>query len=336
VHRVRQYDRAVPRPALTITVAAVLLCAACSSADGFDLADESTGLRAALGRVAANDQTRQYVEYGDVAALSKLAADGERYQSVLGYGLSPLANTYKIMAEKLHFDPTKMDGAVLAGQPPNQAGVLWGDYDVDALERALADLDIPAEDSGDGKRWRSADDQEINFEGPLVDIVPTAGLNNIQTGPGVFAYSATRAGVDSVTAPGDATLAGDPLLGRLAGCLGDVSVAVLATKAEGDPMSYAVGVRVTSDGAATEVACIAPPEGDAKALRDSVEDELKNGVAPSVRKPWAELLPDATVALVEQESVVRVEAKPAGDEPVGRVIQMLQQRDLPALAGSTR
>jgi hypothetical protein len=337
VHGARQYDRAVLRPTLTITVAAVLLCAACSSGDGFGITGESggTGLRAALGRVAANDQTRQYVEYGDVARLSKLAGDGERYITLLGYGFSPLANTYKIMAKELRFDPTKMDGAVLAGQPPDQAGVLWGDYDVDALERALADRDIASEDSGDGKRWKVADDQEIDFEGPLVDIVPTAGLNSIQTGPGVFAYSSTRAGVDSVTAPGDDTLADDPLMGRLAGCLGDVSAAVLTTKVEGDPMSYGVGARIPADGAATEVACLAPVDGDAKALRDKVEQELKNGVVPSVRKPWAELLPNATVELVENGSVVRIEAKPA-DGPVGRVIQLLQNRDLPALAGSRR
>jgi hypothetical protein len=227
-----------------------------------------------------------------------------------------------------------MDGAVLAGQPPDQAGVLWGDYDVDALERELTDRDIPAEDSGDGKRWKSAEDREIDFQGPLVEIVPTTGLNNIYTAHGVFAYSSTGAGVDSVTAAGDDTLADDPLMRRLAGCLGDVSAAVLVAKVEGDPTSYGVGVRVTSEGAATEVACLAPP-GDPKALRDRVEDELKNGTVPSVRKPWAELLPNATVELVELESVVRIEAKPT-DGPVGRIIQMLQKRDLPALAGSTR
>lgn len=327
------------RPALTITIAAALLCSACSGdtgdsgGEGFGLSG-GTGLQAALGRVAANDKTRQYVEYGEVARLSRLVEDGVRYRSLLGYGFSPFATGYRIMADELRFDPTRMNGAVMAGQPPDQSGVLWGDYDLEAVERALADRDIPAEDSADGKRWTSAGDHELSPDGPLVDIVPTAGLNDIHTADGTFAYSSSRAGLEAVTEPGEDTLAGDPLLVRLADCLGDVSAAVLVTKVEGDPMSYAVGVRAAEDGAATDVACIAPPEGDAKALRDRVEGELKTGKVPSVQQPWADLLPKATVDVVEDGSVVRVEAKPAEDEPVGRVMQMLQKRDLPALAGS--
>jgi hypothetical protein len=333
----RQYDHAVHRP-LTL-LAAVLLasCAACSdtgSGDG-DGSGGDTGLRDALGRVAATDSTRQYVEYGDVALLSKLAdgPDGRRFLGVSGYGFSRLATTSTIIADKLRFDATAMDGAVVAGQPPDTTGLLWGDYDVAAVEQKLADLGIPSEDDDGGKRWTSAKDHEIAFDGPLAGIARTSELNVIRTADGTFAYAPARAGVDAVTEPGGDTLGDDPVLLRLSGCLGDVAAALLVAPTGDDPTAYGVGIRATEDGEITEVACLSP-DGDPKAVRDHVERELENGTTPSTRQPWDELLPDATVDVVEYGAVVRLVAKPAAGAPAGRVFNMLQTRDLAALAGS--
>lgn len=339
MHGVPQYDHAVHGRALTIAVALVL-CAGCSGSDG-DGADSwdagVTGLPAALGRVAANDETRQYVEYGDVASVRKLAdygkPGGQRFVSLLGYGYNSIAPMSVVIAKELRFDPAAMDGAVLVGQPPDQAGLLWGDYDVDAVERALADRHVPAEDSGEGRRWTSAADRKIDFDGPLTGIARASELNVIQTASGSFAVSATQSGVDAVTAPGDDTLADDPVMRRLAGCLGDVTAAMLVARLEGDPISYAAGVRVTPAGAVTEVACLVPPGGDAKAMRDHVESELTDGAVQSTRQPWTELLPRAAAELVEDGSTVRITAKPAADEPAGRVMRLLLTRDLAALAG---
>jgi hypothetical protein len=341
-HGVPQYDRAVHRSALALAAAAVLLCAGCSSGsgDGFGLSGSGdTGLRDALARVAANDKTRQYVEYGDISVTSKLAGDGTskkldpRYVQLLGYGFGPISNTYRLMADKLHFDPTKMQGGIVAGLPPDHAGVLWGDYDVDAVEGALSGRHIPSEDSGDGKRWTSAGDREISPEGPLAGIAVTSELNVMYTASGTFAFSSTQAGVDSVTDPGGDTLADDPQLNALAGCLGDVTVAALDAQAhQGDPTSYGVGVQLDPDGGATEVACLAPHGGDAKRLRDRVADTLEHGMSPITRQPWRELLPHATVDLTELDSVVRIRATPGSDQPAGRVMQMMQTRDLAALA----
>jgi hypothetical protein len=323
----------VLRPVLALAAASALLCGGCSGDDSGD--SDETGLRSALGRVAATDDTREYVEYGDVALLTKLAAgrDGRRYLNLVGYGFSPLAPTYRLMADELHFDPSKMDGAVVAGQPPNHAGVLWGDYDVDALERALADRDIPAETDGGGKRWKSADDRELDVDGPLTGIARTSELNDIRTAPGTFAYSSARAGLDAVSEPGGDTLADDPLMRRLSGCLGDAAAAVLTAPVEGDPIAYGVGVRLTLAGEATEVACLTP-HGKPSELRDHIEQQLKDGKAPSTRQSWDELLPEAEVELVELGTVVRIEAKTGDGAPLGRVMQMLLTHDLAALAGS--
>ena len=55
--------------------------------------------------------------------------------------------------------------------------------------------------------------------------------------------------------------------------------------------------------------------------------------APTTRQPWTQLLPDATVDVVEFGAVVRIVAKPGADDPAGRVFQMLLTRDLAVLAG---
>jgi hypothetical protein len=326
-----------------IIIAAAMLSAGCSgdggaggdSGDGGRdgggwLGSGDSGLKAALGKVAATDATRQYVEYGDVAVLGRLAHDGKRFLSLVGYGFSPIAPVSQLMAEELHFDPATMDGALLAGQPPDWSGVLWGDYDVEAVDGALRDRDIPAEKDGEGTRWTSGEDKEINLNGPLTGIARTSELNDIHTAAGTFGYSSTRAGLAAVTAPGDDTLAGDPTMASLGGCLGDVSAAILAAKVKGETTAYGVGVRASDGGAVTEVACFAP-DRDPEAMRDRVAKELKDGTAPSTQQPWRELLPGASVDL--SGSVVRVTAKPGEDAAVGRVMQMLQTRDLAALAG---
>jgi hypothetical protein len=313
-----------------IILVSAALCAGCS--DEEEPAD--TGLVTALARVAADDNARGYVEYGDVARIAALTDRGDdrgkRFLSLAGYGFSPIATTTRLMADELGFDPLKMDGAVLAGEPPHQAGVLWGDYDVDALDRELAGRDIPSDDSGDGTRWTVAGDLEIELDGPLAGIARASELNDLHTAPREFAYATSRAGLGSVTEPGDRTLADDESTRRIAGCLGDVAAAVIAKMGD-DPVTYGVGVRVTSGGDVTEVACLLP-DGDAPALRGRVERELADGTTPSSRQPWRELLPHASVAVVELGSVVRIEAKPGPDDAVGRVMQLLQTRDLAALA----
>ncbi len=316
------------RPAPAALLALALFCAGCSG----DPAGEESGLRGALARAGADGNTRAYVEYGDVARLTALAKDGKRFLGISGYGYGPIASTSRVMADELGFDPAAMDGGLVVGRPPDQAGVLWGDYDVDALDRELAGRGIPAEDSRGGRRWTSAADKEIKLDGPLAGVARTSELNDIRTAPGSFAYSSARAGLDLVTAPGGGTLADDPLMRRLSRCLGDV-VAAVVTTAEGDATTYAVGIRAPSARDVTEVACLAPG-GDPKAVRDRVARELEDGSAPSTRQPWRELLPHASADLVQFGLIVRIEAKPGPDDPVGRVMQMLQTRDLAALAGS--
>jgi hypothetical protein len=270
------------------------------------------GLMAALGKVRATAETRVYIDYGSPGRIRALD-DQDRFEQLRGYGYSSIANYAKVVAEKLDFDPASLNEGVVAGQPPRWAGVLWGDYDVAAVDGRLGDLGIDEQDDGDATRWNSGDDFEIDLaNGPFTGIVSTSEFNNIRTADGSFAYSPARAGIDWVTDAGDETLADDDVVAPLATCLGDV---VAATIADGQ----AAGVRATSD-EVTEVICL---EGD----KGRVEKELAEGSTPSTRQPWSDILPGAKV-VDAGDGLVRITATPK--DTVGRSLRLIQTRDLTA------
>jgi hypothetical protein len=300
------YARAVRKP-VVIIVAAGLVLAGCSD----DAADQG-GLLGALGRVRATADTRKSVEYGEPAAVRGLVGDNKaRYQLLQGYGYGSIASYSLKVKDTLGLDLTGFDGAIVAGDPPNQATTLWGEYDRSTVDKKLGDLKIDNEKGLGGTRWRAADDHEVNLDGPFTDVVPPAQFNDILTRDGAFAFSPASAGVEWVTEPGDGTLADDSVLAPLAKCLGDVVVARLQATGQ------AAGVR--RDG--TDVICL-------KADEDQVSKALK-GDSPATGEPWDQLLPRATVD--EAEGLARVTAPAGDDRPAGRGLQMMLNHDLDAL-----
>lgn len=303
----RLYDRAVLKP-VVIILAAGLVLAGCSD----DAADQG-GLLDALGRVRSTAETRKAVEYGSPAAVRALMdRDEARYQQLRGYGYSSVAMYGVHIEDALALDLDGFDGAVMAAESPEQATVLWGSYDVAAVDGKLRDLDIDSEAEFGGTNWRLADDYEIDFQnGPITDVTGTPQFNNIRTADGSFAFAAAAENVTWVTAPGDRTLADDDVLAPLASCLGDVVAAQLRATGE------AVGVRAD----ATEVICL---------LRDqaAVTEALK-GDMPSTGEPWDRALPGAEVG--KDGSLTRITVPARDDEPVGRVLRLMMTRDLDAL-----
>jgi hypothetical protein len=295
------YCRPVLKP-VVIILSAGLVLAGCS-----DAADQG-GLLGALGRVAATAETRAYVEYGEPAAVAALP-DKDRYLPLRGFGYSSIAMHSVTVEDALAIDLDGFDGAILLGEPPKQATVLWGEYDKAAVDGKLRDLGIDSELGFRGMRWRSAPDYEINFaDGPFTGVVPLNQFNNIVTGGTSFAFAPAEEGIKWVTEPGDETLADDDVLAPLATCLGDVIAATLLATGE------AVGVRRD----ASEVICL---DGD----QATVTDALK-GTVPSSGEPWDQVLPGAEVG--EDGSLVRITVPAQDDKPVGRVLRMMVNGDL--------
>lgn len=245
------------------------------------------------------------VEYGEPARVRE---SGERFRSLEGYGFGTVANSAKRVDDALGVDLGSFDRGILVGLPPRWGAVLWGDYDVASVDGRLGELGIERAEMNGGTLWTSGKDFEIDIaDGPFAGVVPLNQFNDVRTADGSFAFAPARVGVEWVTEAGDSTLADDDTIGPLARCLGDVMVARIER-------GVAAGVR--EDG--TEVACL---DGE----RDQVAEAL-DGVVPSSREPWDELLPGAEV---EQDGeLVRVTAPDGGDNPVGRILRAMMTGDL--------
>jgi hypothetical protein len=303
----RLYDRAVLKR-VAIIAAVGLVLAGCSD----DPAEED-GLLGALGRVRATAETRVAVEYGEPAAVRALMAkDEDRYQTLRGYGYGSIAMYSVTVEDTLGLDLDGFDGAIHVGEPPKRATVLWGEYDVAAVDGKLRGMDVDGKEGFGETRWNSGADHEIDLaDGPFAGVVGPAQFNNIRTAARSFAFAPAAAAIDWVTAPGDETLAGDDVLAPLARCLGDVVAAHLMATGE------AVGVR--EDG--TEVICLDADKAD---VSDALEGEV-----PSTREPWDRMLPGAEVD--QDGALARVTVPARDDKPVGRVLRLMVTRDLPEL-----
>lgn len=293
---------------VSMIVAVGLVLVGCSDSEA-----EEDGLLGALGRVRATADTRVSVEYGEPAAVRALMAkDKVRYQTLRGYGYGSIAMYSETVEDTLGLDLDEFDGAIHVGEPPRHATVLWGDYDVAAVDGKLRGLDIDGKEGLGETRWNSGADNVIDFaDGPFTNVVGPAQFNNIRTADRSFSFAPVAAGIDWVTAPGDETLAADDVLVSLAKCLGDVIAAQLTATGE------AVGVRED----ATEVICLAADQAD-------VSDALE-GQAPSTGESWDRVLPDAKV---DQDGALARVTVPARDgQPVGRVLRLMAKGDLAEL-----
>ncbi|ASR36461.1 hypothetical protein BAY61_17230 [Prauserella marina] len=295
-----------------------------------DEAEADTGLLAALSHVAATDASTTYVEYGDVAAIGKLAEhDRRRFAQLAGYGYSELAMSADRIAEKLGVDPRGFSSAIWVGQPPETAGLLIGDYDTGKVSDGFEKIGAEQEDKGEAIRWRSAADRATDLSGPFTDLGLLTQFNVVSVEEGKFGYSSAGGSLDWVTDPGETTLADDEQIRTLATCLGDPVVAIIATQ---DERKVAVGVRAPSATELTEVVCSLT--GDPQADRDRMTTELAEGRAPSSGQPWAEILPGAEVDIPDGSSgVVRVVSTPGDTAPPGRIAQVLANGDLKGLTG---
>jgi hypothetical protein len=316
--------------AITLATAALTGLAGCS--DDAIGGGNGTGLLAALGKVRATDSTRQWVEYGNVVAAQVLADQEKRFLGLTGFGMGNLRNYARAIPEELGFDPLRFREAVSAGSPPDTTAIAWGDYDVNAVNAKLAEFGIERSDDGDATTWSASPDGSIRIDSPLVQIAGPNTLNNVRTAPGSFAFAARRDTLSWVTDPGDDTLAEDPAMKSVAECLGTVIAAIISRDGR-STMTIGVGVRASSPTEVTDVICVAPGDRDPASIRDNASRQLAEGQSAVTARPWSELLPDAKVEVAGDPSYVRLTANPGADNPPGRVIQMLMNRDLNFLLG---
>jgi hypothetical protein len=270
------------------------------------------GLLPALGRVRATDSTRKHIRYGDLAATRALVeADQKRFQKLHVDSSGDLGVFSPSISDNLGFDPLSFREGVKAGIAGDWAAILWGDYDVDAVDKRFAAFGIERSTTDGATTWTIDADNRRPDSGPLIWIAGPKALNNVRTRPGSFAYAIRRDTLAWVTDPGDDTLARDPKIKALAGCLGDVVAGLISAEPTKVVETVAAGVRAPSATDVTEVICIAPGSRErAEEIRRHASEELSTGKPRLLDNPWSELLPAAEAELTgERSDVVRVVAR---------------------------
>ncbi|MBB5957056.1 hypothetical protein FHS29_003649 [Saccharothrix tamanrassetensis] len=290
----------------------------------------ASGLTSALAKVRATEESAVLVEYGDVAAVRELVRrDRQRFQPLQGVGYSDIAARSDSLAGAVGFDPANASEAIRVGQPPNWAGVLRMEVDAEAVNGKFAGLGAQRVDGPDSTTWITAADHEVRLTGELGRLGIVSGFNKVRVAPDSIAFGPSGTSLAWVVDPGTGpSLAQDEVVGGLAACLGEVTVAMISKSRRGGP-AVAVGVRATKD-EVTEFVCV--PDENPAALRDRVQARLDSPTADRGGQVWSTVFRDAEAEVpADRPGTVRVVAPADSATRVGRVLQALQRNDLAAL-----
>jgi hypothetical protein len=349
------YDRAVRRAITVVTVLCVAagpVLAGCSTrsedSGGTGAGPSATGLRQALSRVAATDDTRAWVGYNAIAELTKVV--GKRPGR--GFGLLLLHGTgiKTVVAQHAPADtgiaPLDADYGIAAGQPPHTVTVLAGGQRADRIGTSLTTLGW----ARNGDRYVGPDPARLTDAGRKA----VYGLTFAQVRPDGSDVVIGRSGTDLGTAghplPGR-SLADDQATAALAGCLGDVVVANLTTRygsrttqqPAGVPhgvqldklTEVAVGVRVPKSASDTPRAVVCTAWADraaADGYAGAVPGVLADGKSLTAGVPYAQLLTHPQITKVGGDAhVVKWTADEPNADESRLILQMLLNADVPGL-----
>jgi hypothetical protein len=309
----------------------VLACSlgSCSSGSG---AAGGTGLETALSHVADTPGTRTQISYDDTAALVRLSGTDpgstKGFALLRGWGASSLATVMVYLAHDTGISLFGEDYAITAGNPPRALTLLHGGQNASLVTSSLTKLGWkqnggmlvgPAFPGGSGKA--------SNY---------SLQLHVVQANGSDVTFGGSDADLSQIGSPSGSTLAGDPLIGALASCLGDVvaaQVQVGGDLGDGNPVAVAVGVAAPASNAATPhvVACVAwPGQAGAAQYAADVRKALSSGSSLATNQPFSALLSHPSVTSIGgSQNIVQWQA----DTPsrADLIFQMYVDRDLPGL-----
>jgi hypothetical protein len=219
--------------------------------------------------------------------------------------------------------------AIAAGNPPQMVTLLHGGQDASLVAGRLARLGWK-QDGGvlTGPASPPGGSQAAALYALQLHVVRPGGSDVRVGGSGASAAQ--------VSPPSGPTLAADPLISALAGCLGDVVAAQIQVGGSlggKRPAAVAVGVRTPASNAATPraVACVAwSSQAGAAAYAADARKALASGMSLAMNEPYSGLLAHPAVTSIGgSQNIIQWQA----DTPrrAGLVFQMYLNRDLPGL-----
>jgi hypothetical protein len=319
--------------AATVTGLAVLT--ACSGGGGV------SGLQAALGHIASTSGNRSQIWYDDTAALVKLAgsspASVKGFALLRGLGSSGLASLAAELPGPTGINVLREGYSISAGSPPAGVTLISGGQDASKISSDLIRLGwarkggalvAPAPASTSGNEFAST---------------LSVYLGQVSAQGSGLVFGGRAAHLSQAGSPSGPTLAQDPVVSALAGCLGHVVAAWIGAYHAGPglrpaPSEVAVGVTSPASNASVPrvVGCAAWPTATAAAsYRRDLGRALASGMSVSRGERFSDLLTHASVRDVGgREHVVAWHADTPGDAQLA--IQLVQSTDLPGLPDCQR
>jgi hypothetical protein len=323
-------------PAITVIALATAL-GGCSGGPGAG-GSGGTSLDAALAKVADTPATRAQVAYDDTAALVKLAGTGlaptKGFALLRGYGASSLMELVTQLTSDTGINVFSEDYAITAGNPPQMVTLLHGGQSASAVTSRLGKLG-----------WKQANGAllapPLSSSGSQFTAMYALQMHVVRADGSDVRLGGSGASPGQLGEPSGSTLASDPLISALAGCLGDVvaaQVQVGGPPGGRSPLAVAAGVAAPASNTATPhaVVCVAwsSPAAAAQYAADA-KKALSSGMSIATNQPYSDYLQHGSVTSIGgSQNIVQWQA----DTPrrADQVFQMYLTRDLPALPDCTR
>jgi hypothetical protein len=306
--------------------------AACGSGGGAGPGG-STGLEAALARVADTSSMRSFITYDDTAALVKTAGSAyavSGYTRLIGNGASALIPFSPTVQSQAGINVLGEQYAISAGQPPATVGLLAGGQNAAEVAKKLT-----------GQGWKRQGQRlvmlPLSLSNPL-DGETVGWLSQVQPTGSDVVYGQPQADLSLAGAPSGQTLGQDARISELANCLGDVVAADITSMyplSTLKPSEVAVGITRPASNATVPhaVVCVSWPSSAADSqYAAALQKALSSGYSLRYDERWSAILRGASVTTVGgSQNVVQWQAQTPHD--VLTVFDMLYSLDLPALTG---
>ncbi|MGH3157091.1 MAG: hypothetical protein ACRDNF_11000 [Streptosporangiaceae bacterium] len=309
---------------------------ACSGGGG------GNDLQTALGRIANTGNNRSQIYYDDTAALVKLAgaspASVKGFAPLRGFGSSGLGELAAELPGPTSIRLLGENYSISAGTPPDGVSLISGGQDTAKVTSDLTKLGWARKDGRlVAPSLASTNGNELSgtLTVFMAQVSASSGSDVVFGGRGA---SLTQAG-----SPSGQTLAQDPLISALAGCLGNVVAAWIGSYSAGPqlrpaPSEVAAGLLSPARNSSVPqaVGCAAWPTATAASTyQRNLTKALANGMSASRGERFSNLLTHVSVRNVGgPDHVVSWQASTPGDAQL--VIQLVQSVDLPGLPDCQR
>ncbi|GAA1982023.1 hypothetical protein GCM10009718_18950 [Isoptericola halotolerans] len=307
----------MPAPARTaaatsafLLVTALAACSGGASGDG-PLAD-------ALGRVGAGDDVPELIAFSDPGALGELAT--EHWQTSLA-GAPDIGQHTRELSEQLEVDLLEADSLLTVGYPTGALTLVSGGHD----GAAVRDASTAAGWTGDEVLTHELDltDRQSGVAGIAI-VAPQLRVTEDSV-----ALGGTSADLLVVDASGD-SLADDPTIAALSGCLGDATAAVLEPTAA-TPIAVGVLGGPAEDPGSGGQSVVCVHGDDPQALGDHYLEAFASGRLPTTGSPYTEYFENP--ALSVEGDTAQVLLDHTDEVPPGVILSVHARQDLPVPPG---